>query len=121
MVVSFSVLQVHCPEVDSKAKDMENCRRYTMQPIWKRLRLFRIFVSANQLSLYGTVAEMSEEYETLRDRSGQPVVRGESSSSLVLIVIKTETVLDCDDLANKKMFYCNNMENELKSCHNKTN
>ena len=35
----FSALQAHCPEVDSKAKDMENCR-YTMQPIWKRLRLF---------------------------------------------------------------------------------
>ena len=29
----------HCPEVNSKAKDMANCR-YTMQPIWKRLRLF---------------------------------------------------------------------------------
>ena len=37
--VQFSVLRVHCPEVNSKAKDMENCR-YTMQPIWKRLRLF---------------------------------------------------------------------------------
>ena len=37
--VQFSVLQVHCPEVDSKAKVMENCR-YTIQPIWKRLRLF---------------------------------------------------------------------------------
>ena len=28
----------HCPEVNSKAKDMVN-RRHTMQPIWKRLRL----------------------------------------------------------------------------------
>ena len=37
--VQFSVLQVRCPEVDSEAKDMENCR-YTMQPIWKRLKLF---------------------------------------------------------------------------------
>ena len=37
--VQFSVLRHHCPEVNSKAKDMENCR-YTMQPIWKRLRLF---------------------------------------------------------------------------------
>ena len=64
-------------EVDSKAKVMENCR-YTMQPIWKRLRLlFRKIVSANQLSLYGAVAEMCEEYETLRDISGQPVVKGE--------------------------------------------
>ena len=46
---------------------------------------------------------MCEEYETLRDRSGQPVVRGESSSSHVLSVIKTETPLDCDDLDNKDL------------------
>ena len=37
--VQFSVLRLHCPEVNSKAKDMENCR-YTMQPTRKRLRLF---------------------------------------------------------------------------------
>ena len=42
--------------------------------------IFRIIVSANQLSLYGAVAEMCEEYETLHDRSGQPVVGGQSSS-----------------------------------------
>ena len=30
----------------------------------------RIIVSANQLSLYGEVAEMCEEYESFHDRSG---------------------------------------------------
>ena len=65
--------------------------------------IFRISVSANQLSLYGAVAEMCEEYETLHDRSGQPVVGGQSSPSLVLSVIKTEVPLDCDDLANKDL------------------
>ena len=65
--------------------------------------IFRIIVSANQLSLYGAVAGMCEEYETLRDSWEQPVVRGESSSSLVLSVIKTETPLDCDGLANKTL------------------
>ena len=34
--------------------------------------IFRIMVSANQLSLYGAVAEMCEEYESLHDRSGRP-------------------------------------------------
>ena len=33
--------------------------------------IFRIIVSANQLSLCGAVAEMCEEYETLHDRSGR--------------------------------------------------
>ena len=36
--VQFSALQAQCPEVNSKAMDMENCR-YTRQPIWKRLTL----------------------------------------------------------------------------------
>ena len=34
----ISVLRLHCPGVNSKAKDMVNCR-YTMQSIWKRLKL----------------------------------------------------------------------------------
>ena len=36
--------------------------------------IFRIIISVNQLSLHGAVAEMCEEYETLHDRTGQPVV-----------------------------------------------
>ena len=58
--------------------------------------IFRIIVSANQ---HGPVAEMCEEYESLHDRSGRPVVMGQSSSSLVLSVIKTEVPLDNDDPA----------------------
>ena len=64
---------------------------------------FRIIISVNQCSLYGAVAEMCEEYETLHDRTGQPVVGGQSSSSFVPSVIKTEVALDCDDLAHKDL------------------
>ena len=102
VIVQFSALRAHCPEVDSEAKDMENCR-YTLQPNWKRLRLFRIIISANQLSLYGALAEMCEEYETLHVRTERPVMMGQSSSSLALSVIKTEVPLDCDDQANKDL------------------
>ena len=70
--------------------------------------VFRTIVSANQLSLYGAVAEICEEYESLHERTGRPVVMGQSSSSLVLSVIKTEVLLDCDDLANvKASVFCN--------------
>ena len=118
--IQFSVLQVHCPEVDSEAKAMENCR-CTVVPIWKRLRLFfRIIAKVNQLSLYGAVAEMCEEYESFHDRTEKPVVGGQSNSSFVPSVIKTDVPLDCDDLA-PKIFYCNSTENELKSYHNKIN
>ena len=62
--------------------------------------IFRIIVSANQLSLYGAVAEMCEEYKSFHDRSGRP-----------------DTVMT----QHIKTFFCNNMKNELKNCHNKIN
>ena len=65
--------------------------------------IFRIIVSANQLSLYGAVAEIREEYESLHERTERPVVMGQSSSSLVLSVIKTEVPLDCDDPVNQDL------------------
>ena len=65
--------------------------------------IFRIIVSANQLSLYGAIAEICEEYETLHERTERPVVLGQSSSSLVLSMIKTEVPLDCDDRARKDL------------------
>ena len=59
--------------------------------------IFRKIVSANQLSLYGAVAEMCEEYESLHDRSGRPdMVMGQS---IMLSEIKTEVPLKNDDPA----------------------
>ena len=37
--VQFSVQQLHCPGVISKAKDTENCR-CSIVPIWRRIKLF---------------------------------------------------------------------------------
>ena len=84
----------HCPEVNSKAKDMVNCR-FTLQPSRKRT-IFRIIVSANQLSLYGAVAEICEEYESLHERTLRLVVMVQS---IVLSAITTEVSVDCDDPA----------------------
>ena len=59
--------------------------------------IFRIIVSSNQLSLYGAVAEMCEEYESFHDRSERPdKVMGQS---IVLSAIKTEVPLENDDPA----------------------
>ena len=56
--------------------------------------IFRMIVSANQLSLYGAVANMCEEFETHQDRSGQPdVLMGQS---IVLGEIKAEIPLQND-------------------------
>ena len=64
--------------------------------------IFRIIVSASQLSLHGAVAEMCEEYETLHDRSGRPDVMGQST---VLSAIKTEVSLDNDDPAYQNFLF----------------
>ena len=65
---------------------MVNCR-FTLQPFRKRLKtIFRTIVFANQLSLYGAVPNMCEEFETHQDRSGQPDVL--MKQSIVLSEIK---------------------------------
>ena len=50
--------------------------------------VFRMIAFANQLSLYGAVANMCEEFESLQDRSGQLVVL--MGQSIVLSEIKAE-------------------------------
>ena len=71
--------------------------------------IFRMIVSASQLSLCGAVAEICEEYESLHDRSGRlDTVMGQS---IVFSEIKTE-VPSTFSIAKK-------MKNELRSFHNK--
>ena len=77
-------LSIHCPATQE-----------TIETI------FRIIVSANQLSLYGAVAEMCEENESLHDRSGRPDMV--MAQSIVLSAIKTEVSLDCDDPTNQDL------------------
>ena len=56
--------------------------------------IFRIIISANQLNIYGAVANMCEEFETHQDRSGQPdVLMGQS---IVLSEIKAVVSLEND-------------------------
>ena len=63
--------------------------------------IFRIIVSANQLSLYGAVANMCEECEFFHDRSGQ--LDKVMVQSIVLSEVKTEILLENDDPAFQKL------------------
>ena len=65
--------------------------------------VFRTIISANQLSIYGAVSEMREEYESFHDGTEKPVVGGQSCSSFMPSVFKTDVSLDCDDLAHKDL------------------
>ena len=88
------IFRANCPT--------ENCR-YNCADLETIKTVFRTIISVSQLSLYGAVAQICEEYETFHDRTGQPVVRGQSSSSFVPSVIKTDVLFDCDVLARKDL------------------
>ena len=72
--------------------------------------IFRIIVSANQLSLYGAVAEICEEFESLHERTGRLVVMGQS---IVLSAIKRQKFLWIVMTQRIKIFYCNNLKGYL--------
>ena len=61
--------------------------------------VFRTIISVNQLSIYGAVAEMCEEYESYH--AERPVVGEQSRSSFVPNVINTNALLNDDDSAHQ--------------------
>ena len=73
--------------------------------------IFRILVSANQLSLYGAVAEMCEEYESIHETTERLVVM---EQSIVLSAIKTEVCLERDDPAYQNFLF-QQYEERIKS------
>ena len=89
--ILFSVQQLHCPgKLKSKGHGKLSIHYCADQATIETI--FRISVFANQFSLYGAVANMCEECESLHDRSGHPdVVMGQS---IVLSEIKAEVLLE---------------------------
>ena len=74
--------------------------------------IFRIIISADQLSLYGAVANMCEEFETHQDRSGElDVLMGQS---IVLSEVKADVPLENDDPAYQN-FLLQRYEERIKS------
>ena len=70
--------------------------------------VFRIIISANQLSIYGAVAPICEEFETRQDGSGEPdVLMGQS---IVLGEIKAEIPLQNENSSNHQILWQQYME-----------
>ena len=51
--------------------------------------VFRTTISVNELSIHGAVSDMCGECDTCRDRTGRPVVEGQSNPLFVPSVMKT--------------------------------
>ena len=58
--------------------------------------VFRTNISVNQLSIYGAVADLCEECDSCHDRTGRPVVEGQSNPLFVPNVMKTHIPLTDD-------------------------
>ena len=70
--------------------------------------VFRIIISANQLSIYGAVANLCDEFETRQDGSGEPELL--MSQSIVLGEIKAETPLQNENDPNYQILWQQYME-----------
>ena len=70
--------------------------------------VFRIIISANQLSIYGAVANICEDFEAHQDRSGEPdVLMGQSN---VLGEIKAEIPLQNENPSHHQILWQQYME-----------
>ena len=56
--------------------------------------VFRTIIFVNRLSLYGAVAEMCEECDSCHDRTGRPVVEGQSNPLFVPSVDEDKQIFD---------------------------
>ena len=65
--------------------------------------IYRILLSVNQLSAYGAVAAICEEFEDHQDRTGQPVIL--VGQSIVLGEVKAETPVHDEDPRNDQIIW----------------
>ena len=65
--------------------------------------IYRIILSVNQLSVYGAVAALYEEFESHQDRTGQPVIL--VGQSIVLGEIKAEVPSQNEDSMNDQIIW----------------
>ena len=70
--------------------------------------IFRIIISVNQLSIYGAVTAICEEFESHQDRSGEPEIL--MGQSIVLGEIKAEIPLQNENSLNHQILWQQYME-----------
>ena len=70
--------RVRCPEARLKAREVDNYQ-YTSALMGERLKLFfHTIISVNQLSIYGAVSGLCEEYKVCHVRTGRLVLAEQS-------------------------------------------
>ena len=109
--ILFSVQRLHCL-LKSKGHGKLSIHFTADYPTIETI--FRIIVLASQLSLYGAVANMCEEFQTHQDRSGQlDVLMGQS---IVLSENKAEVPLD-NDIPSHQNLLLQRYERDARRSH----
>ena len=96
VVVQFSALRAPLSRGRLKSKGHGKLSIHYAADLKTIATISRIIVYANQLSLYGAVAEMWEECKSCHGRTGRPVVEGQSNPLFVPSVMKTNVPLTDD-------------------------
>ena len=101
--ILFSVQRLHCPGVFSRAKGEEHLSIHFAADQDTIDTFYRIILSVNQLSVYGAVAAVCEEFEGHQDRSGEPEIL--MGQSIVLGEVKAETPLHNENPMNDQIIW----------------
>ena len=78
--------------------------------------IYRIILSANQLSIYGAVAAICEEFVGQPDNTGEPVIL--EGQSIVLGEVKAE--VPAQEEPEDSNILCENIFNKFNDFHPKT-
>ena len=98
-----SVQRLHCPGGILKSKGRGKLSIHFAADEHTIDTIFRIILSVNQLSVYGAVAAVCEEFEDHQDRSGElEILMGQS---IVLGEVKAETPLHNENSLNHQILW----------------
>ena len=116
--ILLSVQRLRCPEEFSRAKDEESCLYIYFTADEDTVdTIYRIILSVNQLSVYGAVAAVCEEFESHQDRSGEPEIL--MGQSIVLGEVKAEALLQNENPMNDQIIWQQYTFNKLNRFHQK--
>ena len=93
----------HCPGVLSKSKGRGKLSIISLQIMTQLIQFIALFISVNQLSVYGAVAAVCEEFEDHQDRTGELVIL--MGKSIVLGEVKAETPLQNQNPMNDQIIW----------------
>ena len=100
--ILFSVQRLHCPG-SLKSKGRGKLSIHFAADGDTIDSIYRIILSVNQLSVYGAVAAVCEEFESHQDRTGEPVIL--MGQSIVLGEIKAENPLQNENSLNHQILW----------------